>query len=110
MSTKIFYFLLTEQQISLIKASIYSLLLSKIIITKSQVATFSDVPKEGYTALPLNVTQQKQLDFISATKGDLELYFTYHQLKDIAKLNYDIEIDISNAVINHQVRKKIPRN
>jgi hypothetical protein len=110
MATKIFYFQLNDHQISLIKASIYSLVLPKIIINRAQVNNFSDVKQEGFMALPLNATQQKQLDYAYAIKSDLELYWTYHQLKDIAKLNFDIEIDISSAIVNHQVRKKIPRN
>lgn len=101
------WFPLTDIQVSQFRGMCQTLTLSKVILLKTQIMTISNVEKQNYFMIPLTADQVVLLQQAQANKNDLELHFTYHQIKEVAKSNFGQEIDISNVTINHMTKKRI---
>ena len=104
MNVKPIYLPLAESQVSLIKAMIQTITLKPLIVTKQQLFAASETPKDQYTYICMNPEQMQDLEFCLIAKQDLTLNFTYHQLQDIARVNYEKAIEIK-----HHVTKSLPK-
>ena len=102
---------LVESQIGLLRAMIKTLIINNpLVILKTQIINASKTHKDNHFCIFLTPDQMKMLDYCQHSKTDLELFFNCHQIKEIAKENFQIEIDIDQHVLRHcQIAKQSSR-
>jgi hypothetical protein len=109
MNFKPFYFPLDENQLALMRAMSTTLILQSLIISKQVLPSVTDIENKNLFCIPLTPDQVRFLQHSILSKNSLTLNFSFHQIQQIAKVNFNMDIDIKDHIIKHQTKKRIFR-
>ena len=108
------YFTFTSKQIDQLKTMAQFIVLRPLLLNRTQLLSMIDsgdiVKDKNLICLPLLPDQFRHVQYCQPLGIDIAIDLSYHQLQLIAKINFDINIDISNHIINHQKRRRVFKN
>jgi len=99
------YFPLAEQQVQQIKSCIETDIPLKLQLTKQQLLGATEQPSTYFTYIPLTSLQWNSFEYCKANKLDLNLELSPHQMVELAKVNYEMDISLKHSQIRGYLNK-----